>query len=442
MANLTDSVQLDGGFVQDLQKRNRFLEDTRRAIFNVLEDMSESEGELKQKTDELDKFRRAVDSSFDHVIISDLNGKILYANHAAELLTGFTKEEMIGQTPALWGKQMPPEFYETFWRTIKIEKSPYAGELTNCRKDGTKYLTTLRVSPILDDHGDISFFVGVERDITEERQSQLRIVRHTAELEQANVHIEEEKNRAKNVLRFLKSIGEGVFATDEMQHIVFMNETAELMAGKVLSESDQALPEDIFQFVHKGHVGSTEVKIVATALEKKRTTTFPDKTFILRKGKEIPVSGTCSLIRDEKQNVIGTITVFQDITKKHELDQLKDSFLSVAAHQLRTPLGSMRWSMELLLNGDLGRIPKGAKDLDAAQKFIAYSIQPQQQKTYSENIAYGPANTKAVALMDKSMLADMPTTPENIANQVPMDVVFWADYGEQLEQRFNAWAAK
>ena len=40
------------------------------------------------------------------------------------------------------------------------------------------------------------------------------------------------------------------------------------------------------------------------------------------------------------------------------------------------------------------------------------------------------------------MLADMPTTPENIANQVPMDVVFWGDYGEQLEQRFNAWAAK
>ena len=58
------------------------------------------------------------------------------------------------------------------------------------------------------------------------------------------------------------------------------------------------------------------------------------------------------------------------------------------------------------------------------------------------DIATGPANTKAVALMDKALLADMPTTPENIANQVPMDVVFWADYGEQLEQRFNAWAAK
>ena len=91
---------------------------------------------------------------------------------------------------------------------------------------------------------------------------------------------------------------------------------------------------------------------------------------------------------------------------------------------------------------DSWAIPKDAKDLTEAQKFIAFSVQPAQQKIYSENIAYGPANKLAVPLLPPALLKDMPTTPENIANQVPMDVVFWADYGEQLEQRFNAWAAK
>jgi putative spermidine/putrescine transport system substrate-binding protein len=76
---------------------------------------------------------------------------------------------------------------------------------------------------------------------------------------------------------------------------------------------------------------------------------------------------------------------------------------------------------------DAWAIPKGAKDVEEAKKFIAYTVQPEQQKTYSENIAYGPANSKA---------------PENIANQVQIDVAFWADNSEQLEQRFNAWAAK
>ena len=93
---------------------------------------------------------------------------------------------------------------------------------------------------------------------------------------------------------------------------------------------------------------------------------------------------------------------------------------------------------------DAWAIPKGLDKAraEAAKKFIAFSVQPQQQKIYSENIAYGPANTQAVPLLAKDVLKDMPTTPENIANQVQIDVSFWADNGEQLEQRFNAWAAK
>ena len=91
---------------------------------------------------------------------------------------------------------------------------------------------------------------------------------------------------------------------------------------------------------------------------------------------------------------------------------------------------------------DAWAIPKGSKNADAAKKFIAYMLSPDQQKTYSQNIAYGPANTQAVKLLDKETLQNMPTTPENIANQVQIDVSFWADNGEQLEQRFNSWAAK
>ncbi|NNG65425.1 ABC transporter substrate-binding protein, partial [Pseudomonas fragi] len=46
------------------------------------------------------------------------------------------------------------------------------------------------------------------------------------------------------------------------------------------------------------------------------------------------------------------------------------------------------------------------------------------------------------ACLPARLQADMPTAAQNIANQVQIDVTFWADNGEQLEQRFNAWAAK
>ena len=62
-------------------------------------------------------------------------------------------------------------------------------------------------------------------------------------------------------------------------------------------------------------------------------------------------------IRFPKAITSGCIVVFQDNTKRQELDQLKDNFISVAAHQLRTPLGGMRWSMESLLDEDRGVLP-------------------------------------------------------------------------------------
>lgn len=419
----TSYVSANVSDLEELKRQNSFLEDTRRAIFNILEDVSDSEEKLKKKSDELEKFRQATDTSFDHIVIADPNGKILYANHAAELLTGYSRKEIIGNTPALWGRQMPGEFYETMWRTIKVEKNKYAGELTNKRKDGTKYLSSLRISPILNEKGEVSFFVGIERDITEERQSQLKIVRHAAELERANRVIAEEKEHAESVLRFLKSIGEGVFATDLKDRIIFMNESAELMTGKIADK--ESFSKDIFLFVHMGHDSEEMLSLTEVVLREKRTVTFPRNTFLRRDDKEIPIAGTCSLIRDEKGNIIGTITVFQDVTKRHELDQMKDSFLSVAAHQLRTPLGGMRWNMELLLEGDLGKLPKSAKE--AVQQIYDNSermILLVNDLLNVSRIDQSKGREEKVSIDAKKMLSDVIHAMQGEADRRSVSVIF------------------
>ncbi|BBF85567.1 ABC transporter, periplasmic spermidine putrescine-binding protein PotD [Aquitalea magnusonii] len=104
-------------------------------------------------------------------------------------------------------------------------------------------------------------------------------------------------------------------------------------------------------------------------------------------------------------------------------------------------------NLKIVWNGgmydfDSWAIPKGSPNKDAALKFIAFASKPENQKVYSQNIAYGPTNKKAVPLLDKKLVADLPTAPQNIKSGVAVDVAFWADYGESLEQRFNAWAAK
>ncbi len=101
--------------------------------------------------------------NLDHqVVITDVNGVILYANSLVERITGFSMHEILGGKPSLWGKQMPQKFYEKMWKTIKEKRKPISVKVTNKRKDGCLYDAILQISPVLDTEGNIAMFVGVE----------------------------------------------------------------------------------------------------------------------------------------------------------------------------------------------------------------------------------------------------------------------------------------
>jgi putative spermidine/putrescine transport system substrate-binding protein len=87
-------------------------------------------------------------------------------------------------------------------------------------------------------------------------------------------------------------------------------------------------------------------------------------------------------------------------------------------------------------------IPKGSPNLDAAYKFLSYASQPQAQANLTKYISYGPANKDATPLIDPTVLKDLPTAPENMANVLVVDPQFWADNGDQLRERFNTWLSK
>lgn len=129
--------------------------------------------ELQHSTIELSKFKLAADSASDHIIITDVDGFILYANDAVEKITGYSKSEIIGKKAGskdLWGGLMPKDFYKDMWKTIKVDKKSFVGEITNKRKNGVKYKALSTISPVFDNNGDIEFYVGIERDITKEKQ--------------------------------------------------------------------------------------------------------------------------------------------------------------------------------------------------------------------------------------------------------------------------------
>jgi putative spermidine/putrescine transport system substrate-binding protein len=91
---------------------------------------------------------------------------------------------------------------------------------------------------------------------------------------------------------------------------------------------------------------------------------------------------------------------------------------------------------------DLWAITKGTPRLETAYKFLAYASSPGPQAEQTKHIAYGPANPDAIPNVNPAALPNLPTAPENYKQAVLLDTKFWADNGDALRERFNAWLAK
>ena len=91
---------------------------------------------------------------------------------------------------------------------------------------------------------------------------------------------------------------------------------------------------------------------------------------------------------------------------------------------------------------DSWSILKGAENKDAGMDFIAFASKPENQVKLPQYIAYGLPNKEAAAAVPPELAKDLPTSPENMANSIALDVDFWIDNSEELTERFNAWVAQ
>jgi putative spermidine/putrescine transport system substrate-binding protein len=94
------------------------------------------------------------------------------------------------------------------------------------------------------------------------------------------------------------------------------------------------------------------------------------------------------------------------------------------------------------IDWDWWSIVKGGPKIDAAYKFITFASQPDRMADQTNYIAYGPANKDAIPNVNKDTLPKMPTSPDHMKDALLVDVKFWADNGDALRERFNAWLAK
>ncbi len=119
---------------------------------------------------------QALESARDGILITDLQGSILHVNRALEGMTGYNREELQGQNPRIFKSDVHSrDFFSDMWQTI-LKRNSWQGELVNRRKDGTFIDSSLTISPILDNRGQLTHFVGIFRDVSERRQLERQLL--------------------------------------------------------------------------------------------------------------------------------------------------------------------------------------------------------------------------------------------------------------------------
>lgn len=130
---------------------------------------------LQRSNEEIRKLSLAVDQSPESIIITDLKGDIVYVNHAFVSNTGYTADEVLGRNPRLLNAgKTPDEVLAEMWRALTSGRV-WHGELINRRKDGSEYVETATMSPIVDEHGEAFGYLAIKQDITARREAEGRI---------------------------------------------------------------------------------------------------------------------------------------------------------------------------------------------------------------------------------------------------------------------------
>ena len=111
-------------------------------------------------------FFEAVEQAPSAISITDVKANILYVNRAFEVLTGYRRAEVIGKNESILSSNATPDsIYQHLWRTIQ-RKQTWTGTLVNRTKDAGDYLAELTIAPVLDQGGEVRYFLGVHRNVT------------------------------------------------------------------------------------------------------------------------------------------------------------------------------------------------------------------------------------------------------------------------------------
>lgn len=218
-----------------------------------------------------------------------------------------------------------------------------------------------------------SYVAELEKNIALQKEELNRRVEELDNVRRATFNLLEDLEKERERLSeskakdeaILASIGDGLIVADKEGKIIYINKASESLLGK---RREDLVGKSFFESIpledEKGELIPEEKRPVSITLSTGATTVStvasPSYYFVRNDKTKFPVAITATPIMLDGK-IAGAIEIFRDITEEREIDKAKNEFVSLASHQLRTPLTAISWYTEMILRGDVGEVVPGQK---------------------------------------------------------------------------------
>ena len=272
---------------------------------------------LERLLTDLNEQQKALDSAAS-VSESDLAGHIILTNELFCILSGYTREELLGRNHRMLNSGWhEPEFFARLWQTIS-DGHTWRGEICNRAKDGRLFWIATTIIPVKGDDGLPQKYLSICFDITQRK------------LDQAAISAEKERWHVT-----LQSISDAVIVTNAADQVTYLNPAAENLLDTPLADAQSQSLNHLVQLDSMTGQNNAPACYVSSATSLKgRTGSAQLRT---RTGLDLAISYSCASLPGS--GGVGAVYVLRDETEKK---QLLDSLRDMAFHDALTGLPNRR----------------------------------------------------------------------------------------------------
>ncbi len=291
----------------------------------------------------------AVDASSAGIIITDNrlpDNPIIYSNKAFERLTGYGYNDIVGHNCRF----LQSADREQPARAIIAEAIRNGENLTieikNYRKDGQLFWNELSIAPIKNDQGEVTHFIGVQNDITRRKQAEekLELERQQTE-EKIKQRTESLRQNEEYLESVIQTIRESLVVLDPNLRVLTVNASF-LRTFKV--SATETIGKLLFDLGNR----QWDIDDLRQLLETILPTNNPVLDFEVEH--DFPHIGRKTMLLNahrvelEGQYKDRILLAIDDITERRSIEKRKDDFLSIASHELKTPLTALKGYIQMV----------------------------------------------------------------------------------------------